>query len=156
MLVLFLWRFLKTWVLSPQLSVRGKNKKELFGGFFKNMVKTADEALTASTSGLKDLLYRRARSLADYENANKVLDKARMKNKEVKQAEGHQQLCCHRFEKLSGSAKQELTDFKVRRVSAFRKNLIELTELELKHAKIKNRVEETLHTESGEGMEWVT
>ncbi|MGH0167189.1 UNVERIFIED_CONTAM: hypothetical protein FKN15_052027 [Acipenser sinensis] len=83
----------------------------------------------------KDLLYRRARSLADYENANKVLDKARMKNKEVKQAEGHQQLCCHRFEKLSGSAKQELTDFKVRRVSAFRKNLIELTELELKHAK---------------------
>ncbi|XP_041099282.1 sorting nexin-32-like, partial [Polyodon spathula] len=54
----------------------------------------------------KDLLYRRARSLADYENANKVLDKARMKNKEVKQAEGHQQLCCHRFEKLSGSAKQ--------------------------------------------------
>lgn len=220
------------------LSVRGKNKKEIFGGFFKNMVKTADEALIASTSGLKevddffdhertflleyhvrvkdasmkadrmtrshknvaegyipissvlsslgtqessivnrnflklaelfeklrkvegrvasdkdlklsdllryymrdsqaakDLLYRRARSLADYENANKVLDKARMKNKEVKQAEGHQQLCCHRFEKLSGSAKQELTDFKVRRVSAFRKNLIELTELELKHAK---------------------
>ncbi|KAK6466374.1 sorting nexin-32-like [Huso huso] len=203
------------------LSVRGKNKKEIFGGFFKNMVKTADEALIASTSGLKvtsrfsflyvfptsppspdvaegyipissvlsslgtqessivnrnflklaelfeklrkvegrvasdkdlklsdllryymrdsqaakDLLYRRARSLADYENANKVLDKARMKNKEVKQAEGHQQLCCHRFEKLSGSAKQELMDFKVRRVSAFRKNLIELTELELKHAK---------------------
>ncbi|MGH0180652.1 UNVERIFIED_CONTAM: hypothetical protein FKN15_022587, partial [Acipenser sinensis] len=87
----------------------------------------------------KDLLYRRARSLADYENANKVLDKARMKNKEVKQAEGHQQLCCHRFEKLSGSAKQELTDFKVRRVSAFRKNLIELTELELKHAKPSTR-----------------
>ncbi|KAG2468916.1 SNX32 protein, partial [Polypterus senegalus] len=83
----------------------------------------------------KDLLYRRARSLADYENANKVLDKARMKNKDVKQAENHQLVCCQRFEKLSDSAKQELIDFKVRRVAAFRKNLIELTELELKHAK---------------------
>uniref|UniRef100_H3AUS7 Sorting nexin 32 n=1 Tax=Latimeria chalumnae TaxID=7897 RepID=H3AUS7_LATCH len=83
----------------------------------------------------KDLLYRRLRALADYENANKALDKARMKNKEVKQAEAHQQLCCQKFEKISESAKQELTDFKVRRVAAFRKNLIELTELELKHAK---------------------
>nr|XP_014345194.1 PREDICTED: sorting nexin-32 [Latimeria chalumnae] len=84
---------------------------------------------------LQDLLYRRLRALADYENANKALDKARMKNKEVKQAEAHQQLCCQKFEKISESAKQELTDFKVRRVAAFRKNLIELTELELKHAK---------------------
>ncbi|XP_039625048.1 sorting nexin-32-like [Polypterus senegalus] len=220
------------------LSVRGKNKKEIFGGFLKNIVKSADEALITSMSGLKevddffdhertflleyhtrvkdsslkadrltrshknvaedyipissalnvlgtqessaisrsfiklaelfeklrkvegrvasdedlklsdllryymrdsqaakDLLYRRARSLADYENANKVLDKARMKNKDVKQAENHQLVCCQRFEKLSDSAKQELIDFKVRRVAAFRKNLIELTELELKHAK---------------------
>ncbi|XP_041093976.1 sorting nexin-32-like, partial [Polyodon spathula] len=37
------------------LSVRGKNRKEIFGGFFKNMVKTADEALIASTSGLKEV-----------------------------------------------------------------------------------------------------
>ncbi|XP_028658656.1 sorting nexin-32-like [Erpetoichthys calabaricus] len=220
------------------LSVRGKNKKEIFGGFLKNIVKSADEALITSMSGLKevddffdhertflleyhirvkdsslkadrmtrshknvaedyipissalnvlgtqessaisrsfiklaelfeklrkvegrvasdedlklsdllryymrdsqaakDLLYRRARSLADYENANKVLDKARMKNKDVKQAENHQLVCCQKFEKLSDSAKQELIDFKVRRVAAFRKNLIELTELELKHAK---------------------
>lgn len=33
----------------------------------------------------KDLLYRRARALADYENANKALEKARLKNKEVAQ-----------------------------------------------------------------------
>nr|XP_042705691.1 sorting nexin-32 isoform X2 [Chrysemys picta bellii] len=83
----------------------------------------------------KDLLYRRLRALADYENANKALDRARMRNKEVKPAEAHQQLCCQRFEQLSASAKQELTDFKSRRISAFRKNLIELAELELKHAK---------------------
>ncbi|XP_074132462.1 sorting nexin-32 isoform X2 [Sminthopsis crassicaudata] len=225
------------WSLS-QLSVRGKNKKELFGGFIRNIVKSADEALITGVSGLKevdkffehertflleyhtrirdaclradrvmrshkclaedyipisaalsslgtqevnqlktsflklaelferlrklegrvasdedlklsdmlhyymrdaqaakDLLYRRLRALADYENANKALDKARMRNREVRSAETHQQLCCRRFERLSDSAKQELTDFKARRGSAFRKNLIELAELELKHAK---------------------
>uniref|UniRef100_A0A2K6PN72 Sorting nexin n=1 Tax=Rhinopithecus roxellana TaxID=61622 RepID=A0A2K6PN72_RHIRO len=83
----------------------------------------------------KDLLYRRLRALADYENANKALDKARTRNREVRPAESHQQLCCQRFERLSDSAKQELMDFKSRRVSSFRKNLIELAELELKHAK---------------------
>lgn len=42
----------------------------------------------------------------DYENANKALDKARAKNKDVLQAENTQQLCCHKFEKISESAKQ--------------------------------------------------
>ncbi|XP_032883003.1 sorting nexin-6 isoform X1 [Amblyraja radiata] len=83
----------------------------------------------------KDLLYRRARSLVDYENANKLLDRARAKNKDVLQAETNQQFCCQKFEKLSESAKQELIDFKTRRVAAFRKNLVELAELELKHSK---------------------
>uniref|UniRef100_A0A674P6K6 Sorting nexin 6 n=1 Tax=Takifugu rubripes TaxID=31033 RepID=A0A674P6K6_TAKRU len=84
----------------------------------------------------KDLLYRRGRALVDYENANKALDKARAKNRDVLQAETTQQLCCHKFEKISESAKQELIDFKTRRVAAFRKNLVELAELELKHAKV--------------------
>lgn len=35
------------------------------------------------TEAAKALLYRRARCLADYENANKALDKARVKGKEV-------------------------------------------------------------------------
>ncbi|XP_067845352.1 sorting nexin-5 isoform X1 [Heptranchias perlo] len=83
----------------------------------------------------KDLLYRRARALVDYESANKALDKARMKGKDVKQAELQHQLCSQKFEKLSDSAKQELTAFRTRRVGAFRKNLIEMTELELKHAR---------------------
>lgn len=61
--------------------------------------------LTWSPS-LQDLLYRRLRALADYENANKALDKARMRNREVRSAETHQQLCCRRFERLSDSAKQ--------------------------------------------------
>lgn len=55
---------------------------------------------------LQDLLYRRSRALVDYENANKALDKARAKNRDVLQAETSQQLCCHKFEKISESAKQ--------------------------------------------------
>ncbi|KAM9219749.1 LOW QUALITY PROTEIN: sorting nexin-32 [Dugong dugon] len=218
------------------LSVRGKNRKELLGGFLRNIVKSADEALITGVSGLevddffeckrtflleyhthirdaclradrvmhshkclaedyipisaalsslgtevnqlkmsflklaelferlrklegrvasdedlklsamlryymrdsqaaKDLLYRRLRTLADYESANKALDKARTRNREVHPAKSHQQLCCQCFERLSNSAKQELIDFRSRRVSSFRKNLIELAELELKHAK---------------------
>ncbi|XP_070578232.1 sorting nexin-6-like [Ptychodera flava] len=83
----------------------------------------------------KNLLYRRTRCLANYENANKALEKARAKNKDVQQAETNQQLACEKFEKISDTAKHELTDFKTRRVSAYRKNLVELAELELKHAK---------------------
>jgi len=37
---------------------------------------------------------------------------------------------------MSTKAKEELVDFKKRRVAAFRKNLIELAELEIKHAKV--------------------
>lgn len=55
---------------------------------------------------LKDLLYRRGRALVDYENANKALDKARAKNKDVLQAETSQQVCCQKFEKITESAKQ--------------------------------------------------
>ncbi|KAJ1061941.1 hypothetical protein K5549_002976 [Capra hircus] len=40
------------------------------------------------------------------------------------------QLCCQKLEKISESAKQECTDFKTKRVTAFRKK-----KLELKHAK---------------------
>ncbi|XP_034753417.1 sorting nexin-5 [Etheostoma cragini] len=83
----------------------------------------------------KDLLYRRARALVDYENSNKALDKARLKSKDVPQAEEHQQQCLQKFDKLSESGKKELTSFKGRRVVAFRKNLIEMAELEIKHAK---------------------
>ncbi|XP_077993820.1 sorting nexin-6-like isoform X2 [Glandiceps talaboti] len=87
------------------------------------------------SSAAKDLLYRRTRCLANYENANKALEKARAKNKEVQLAETNQQQACERYEKISEMAKVELTDFKTRRVSAYRKNLVELAELELKHAK---------------------
>ena len=40
------------------------------------------------------------------------------------QAEGNQQSCSAKFEKLSDTGKQELQAFKIRRVVAFRKNLV--------------------------------
>lgn len=83
----------------------------------------------------KDLLYRRSRSLADYENANKELDKARSRGKNVQQAVDQQKAARAKFEALSETGKGELTEFKARRVTAFRKNLIELGELQLKHSK---------------------
>ncbi|KAL4237584.1 Sorting nexin-5 [Mactra antiquata] len=88
----------------------------------------------------KDLLYRRTRSLADYETANKNLEKARTKNKDVPQAEKTQQSCCDKFEKISEVAKKELTEFKQRRIAYFKKNLVDLVELELKHAKAQQQL----------------
>jgi sorting nexin-5/6/32 len=83
----------------------------------------------------KRLLYRRLRCLANYENANRNLEKARAKNKDVHAAELAQQQACDKFEQMSDKGKEELMDFKTRRVAAFRKNLVDLAELELKHAK---------------------
>lgn len=82
-----------------------------------------------------DLLYRRMRSLANAESANKKLETAKAKNKGVQEAEALQQTSSVKFEALSETGKQELQTFKARRVMAFKKNLVELTELEIKHAK---------------------
>nr|CAG4644768.1 EOG090X05NC [Leptodora kindtii] len=86
------------------------------------------------TTAAKNLLFRRLRCLANYETANRALEKARAKNKDVHAAEWSQHQACEKFEQMSAKAKEELMDFKTRRVSAFKKNLIELSELELKHA----------------------
>lgn len=52
------------------------------------------------------------------------------------QAEQAQQEACEKFEAMSAKAKEELVDFKKRRVIAFKKNLIDLSELEIKHSKV--------------------
>ena len=53
-----------------------------------------------------DLMYRRSRCLADFETANKNLDRARAKNKEVAQAEATQQNVKTKFETISEKAKE--------------------------------------------------
>lgn len=52
-----------------------------------------------------DLLFRRTKRLADYENENKNLDKARQKHKDEKQAEAAQQLAKQKFEDISEIAR---------------------------------------------------
>jgi sorting nexin-5/6/32 len=52
-----------------------------------------------------DLLYRRTRRLADFEQENKNLDKARLKHKDEKNAEIAQQLAKEKFEKISEVAR---------------------------------------------------
>ncbi|KAK9511067.1 hypothetical protein O3M35_005707 [Rhynocoris fuscipes] len=87
------------------------------------------------TFAAKRLLYKRLRCLANYEAANRNLEKARSKNKDILAAEKAQQEACDKFEQMSDKGKEELVDFKSRRVAAFRKNLIDLAELEIKHSK---------------------
>ncbi|KAF8570285.1 hypothetical protein P879_04479 [Paragonimus westermani] len=116
-----------------------------FQGYQKIQVRLAsDEDLKfsdtlryyASDAGAaKDLLYRRSRALADYEAANRALDKARAKMKDIQAAEDAQFAANDRFKTISESARLELEDFKVRRIKYFQKNLVDFAELQVKHAK---------------------
>ncbi|KAL7295138.1 sorting nexin-6 isoform X1 [Trichogramma pretiosum] len=83
----------------------------------------------------KRLLIRRLKALHNYETANRALEKARAKNKDVHAAEQAQTEACAKYEQMSEKGREELVDFKQRRVTAFRKNLIDLSEFEIKHAK---------------------
>lgn len=87
------------------------------------------------TQAAKDLCLRRARALHDFEEANKNVEKARAKGKDVQSAELHRDQCQKTFQQLSELAKSELREYRNRRVTTFRKALIELGELELKHSK---------------------
>jgi len=73
--------------------------------------------------------------LANYEAANKNLEKARAKNKDIVLAENAQQEALKQFERISERAKEELKSLKARRTAAFQKSLSELAELELKHSR---------------------
>jgi len=92
------------------------------------------------TAAAKDLLFRRLRCLANYEKANKDLDLARTRNKDVAVAENRQSEACSTFEKLSTSAKAELAMQKKGRVEHMRSNLQQLVELEVKNGKAHSEV----------------
>lgn len=51
-------------------------------------------------------MYRRARALADYENCNKALDRARLRGKDIAQAEETQRKSLQKFDRLSESGKK--------------------------------------------------
>ena len=56
------------------------------------------------TQAAKDLLFRRLRCLANYENANKSLEKARARNKDIQAAEIEQQVTFNAIERVKPSA----------------------------------------------------
>lgn len=86
------------------------------------------------TVAAQDLLVRRLRFLAEYETATKNLDKARQKGRtQLQYAELIQKQAKENLISISKLAKQELADYKMRRVASFRKAFNELVELELKH-----------------------
>uniref|UniRef100_A0A2K5YIY9 Sorting nexin/Vps5-like C-terminal domain-containing protein n=1 Tax=Mandrillus leucophaeus TaxID=9568 RepID=A0A2K5YIY9_MANLE len=102
---------------------------------FEKLRKAEDQVSSDEDLKLREISYRRTKALIDYENSNKALDNTQLKSKDVKLAEAYQQECCQKFEQLSESAKEELIYFKPKRVAAFRKILIEMSELEIKHAR---------------------
>lgn len=55
------------------------------------------------------------------------------------QAEAEQSEACKKFEEITGLSKNELKELKTRRVQAFKKNLTDLAELEIKHSKVHRR-----------------
>ncbi|CAK5072936.1 unnamed protein product [Meloidogyne enterolobii] len=83
-----------------------------------------------------DLLYRRRRCLANYEAANKNLERCRARNRDIQKAEKEQEEACKKFEDISKLAKTELLVLKNTRISAFKKNLADLADLEIKQSNV--------------------
>lgn len=83
-----------------------------------------------------DLLHRRTKRLSDFETENKNLEKARQKHKDEKQAEQTQANAKMKFEQISDLARNELSDFKTRRINMFKKSLCDFVELQIKHSNV--------------------
>ncbi|KJH53649.1 hypothetical protein DICVIV_00077 [Dictyocaulus viviparus] len=79
------------------------------------------------------------RCLANYEAANKNLERARGRNKDIPKLQKLKQSNRKRARNLRilvHWTRTELKDLKKRRVLAFKRNLADLADLEIKHAKV--------------------
>lgn len=86
------------------------------------------------TIAAQDLLMRRLRFLSEYETATKNLEKVRHKGRtQMQYADVIQKQAKENFITISKLAKQELIDYKQRRVASFKRAFNDLVELELKH-----------------------
>lgn len=86
------------------------------------------------TAAAQNLLVRRLKYMSEYETAIKNTEKARQKGgTQMQYAEVIQKQAKENFVNISKLAKQELMDYKQRRVQAFKKAFSDLVELELKH-----------------------
>ncbi|GCC18598.1 hypothetical protein chiPu_0020839 [Chiloscyllium punctatum] len=117
-----------------ELSVRGKNRKEILGGFLKSIVKTADEAIITGISGMKEVdeFFEHERTfLIEYHN--RVKDATLKADRKTRSHKNVAEDYIPISSALSGLGTLDTNPLS--KVSAFRKNMIEMTELELKHAK---------------------
>lgn len=86
------------------------------------------------TVAAQDLLMRRLRFMVEYDTASRNLEKARQKGRtQMQYADVIQKQAKENFISISKLVKQELNDYKQRRVASFRKAFSDLVELELKH-----------------------
>lgn len=86
------------------------------------------------TQAAQNLLMRRLKFMAEYETAMRNLDKARQKGgTQMQYAEVIEKQAKENFVNISKLSKQELLEYKERRVAAFKKAFKELVDLELKH-----------------------
>ncbi|XP_075240700.1 sorting nexin-6-like [Convolutriloba macropyga] len=97
---------------------------------------------SAETAAGTELMYRRTKALADYESANKSLDRARLKpipQDKSQTLEAQQEAACEKYEKITELGRSELKDVQQRKVTAFGKYLVEYSELMVKHSKVSQR-----------------
>lgn len=93
------------------------------------------------TVAAQDLLVRRLRFMSEYETATRNLEKARQKGRtQMQYADVIQKKAKENFISISKLAKQELIDYKQRRVASFRKAFSDLVDLELKHLRANSQL----------------
>lgn len=93
------------------------------------------------TVAAQDLLMRRLRFMSEYDSATKNLEKARAKGRTAMQyADVIQKQAKENFSSISKLAKQELIDYKQRRVASFKKAFSDLAELEIKHLRSNSQL----------------
>jgi len=96
------------------------------------------------TSAAKDLLYRRQKTLELVDKRTRELEVARVKNRDIVGAERKLEESREKFDTLSELGRGELKRFGQRRVDVFTTNLRELGELQVKHARNRITVLESL------------
>ncbi|KAI3389769.1 hypothetical protein SNEBB_005861 [Seison nebaliae] len=91
-----------------------------------------------------DLLYRRSRSFADLDQANRTVERSRMKGKDVEITEKQRDNKKSIFESISTTSKIELEQFKENRVNMVKQNLVELSQLMSKQTASEIKILEKL------------
>eukprot|EP00050_Salpingoeca_kvevrii_P005934 m.286514 g.286514 ORF g.286514 m.286514 type:complete len:403 (-) comp11588_c0_seq1:211-1419(-) len=100
----------------------------------------------ADGNAAKDLMHRRIKAYQEMEKDKKNLDKARTTGKKVSECQDKQDASQKRYESITETAREELATFKKRRVTAFRKGLIQYTQCQIRQSKEQYLLWKELHS----------